>query len=76
MVAMTFGTSTATECSFSSFRRIKMYLCSTMSQERLDSLALLSIERSLLSHLCDCLDELFIKFACKHNNSKITLLFK
>ena len=54
-VVMTFGNSTATvECSFSSFCHIKTYLCSIMSQERMDSLALLSIERSLSYRLWDC----------------------
>ena len=34
IIAMTFGTSTASvDHSFSSLRRIKSYLCSTMSQE-------------------------------------------
>ena len=43
VIAMTFGTSTATvERSFSSLHRIKTYLRSTMSQERLDNLALLA----------------------------------
>lgn len=75
MVALTFGTSNATvERSFSSLRQIKTYLRSTMSQERLDSLALLSIERSFSSRLWDCLDDLVMKFACKHSNSKIVLL--
>ena len=52
VIAMTYGTSTATvERSFSSLHRIKTYLRSTMSQERLDNLALLSIERELSSRL-------------------------
>ena len=51
------------ERSFSSLRHIKTYLRSTMSQERLDNLALLSIERELSSRLWDSLDELVIEFA-------------
>ena len=52
IIAMTFGTSTASvERSFSLLRRIKSYLRSTMSQEQLDNLALLNIERDLSSHL-------------------------
>ena len=39
LIVMTLGTSTATvEGSFSSLRRLKMYLRSTMSQQRLDVL--------------------------------------
>ena len=39
-IAMTFGVSSATaEHSFSSLRRIKNYLCSTMTQERLSNLS-------------------------------------
>lgn len=50
--ALTLGTSTATvERSFSSLRRIHTYLRSTMTQGRLDDLAILSIERDLSSLL-------------------------
>jgi len=49
-IAMTFGMSSATaERSFSSLRRIKNYLRSTMTQERLSNLSLLYIERELSS---------------------------
>ena len=59
---------------FSSLRRIKTYLCSMMFQERLDNLALLTIERELSSQLWDSLDELVVEFARSHKNSKIALL--
>lgn len=75
VIAMTFGVSTATvERSFSSLRRIKTYLRSTMSQGRLDDLALLNIERQLSSKLWDCLPNLVLKFATAHKNSKIVLM--
>lgn len=46
-IAMTFGVSSATaERSFSSLRRIKTYLRSTMTQEQLSNLSLLYIEGS------------------------------
>ena len=73
-IALTIGTSTATvERSFSSLRRIKTYLRSTMAQQRLDSLALLYIERDLSSRLWESLEQLVIEFAHKHNNSRIVL---
>ena len=48
---------------FSSLRRLKTYLRSTMTQECLTNLALLYIERDLSSQLWDKLDELVIAFA-------------
>jgi len=48
-IAMTFGvTSASAERSFSSLRRIKTYLRSTMTQERLNHLAMLYVERATL----------------------------
>uniref|UniRef100_A0A1X7VWZ2 TTF-type domain-containing protein n=1 Tax=Amphimedon queenslandica TaxID=400682 RepID=A0A1X7VWZ2_AMPQE len=74
-IAMTIGVSSATaERSFSSLRKVKTYLRSTMTQDRLSNLALLYIERSLSSKLWDKLDELVIKFAETHKNSRIVLL--
>ena len=49
------------ERSFSSLKRIKSYLRSTMSDERLDSLAILSIEREVSSKID--LDSVIEKFA-------------
>ena len=63
-LAMTFPiTSASAERSFSALKRIKTYLRSTMHQERLCHLAILSIERSLsgsldLERIIDKFDEL------------------
>ena len=74
-IALTIGTSTASvERSFSSLRRLKTYLRSTMTQERLDKLALLYIERNLSSDLWNSLEDLVVKFAQRHKNSRIILL--
>uniref|UniRef100_A0A1X7SK88 HAT C-terminal dimerisation domain-containing protein n=1 Tax=Amphimedon queenslandica TaxID=400682 RepID=A0A1X7SK88_AMPQE len=73
-IAVTIAVSSATaEGSFSSLRRIKTYLRSTMSQTRLSNLALLYIERHLSSNLWNQIDNLVIKFAETHNNSRIAL---
>ena len=74
-IALTLGTSTATvERSFSSLHRVKTYLRSTMTQQRLDSLGLLYIERDLSSRLWESLEQLVIEFAQTHRNSMIVLL--
>ena len=49
-------------------------LSSTMNQDRLSNMALLYIERDLSSQLWDKLDDLVIRFAETHRNSKIVLL--
>ena len=68
---MTLDVSSASaERSFSSFRGLKTYLRSTMTEERLTNLALLYIERDISSQLWDKLDELVIAFA---HNSRIVL---
>ena len=73
-IAMTLGTSTASvERSFSSLRRLKTYLRSTMTQQRLDSLSLLYVEREMSSKLWDMLDDLVVMFAQKHRNSRMVL---
>ena len=55
MIAMTLGTSTATvQRSFSSLRRLKPYLRTTMSQQKLDDLAILYIEEDLIMTMEFC----------------------
>ena len=74
-IAMTFGvTSAPAERSFSSLRRIKTYLRSTMGQERLSNLSLLYIEKELSGELWNCMDDIVLKFAQKHVNSRILLI--
>lgn len=73
-IALTLGTSTASvERSFSSLRRLKTYLRSTMTQQRLDNLSLLYVEREMSSELWNKLDDLVVMFAQKHKNSRIVL---
>ena len=61
---MTIGVSSATaERSFSSLRRIKTYLRSTMTQERLSNLALLYIEQDITNQLWNVLEELVVIIA-------------
>ena len=75
-IAMTFGvTSASAERSFSSLKRAKTYLRSTMTQERLNNLALLYIERELSTTLWESMDDIILTFAQKHKNSRILLLF-
>lgn len=76
-IALTIGVSSASaERSFSSLRRIKTYLRSTMAkiaQDRLSNLALLHIERQLSTQLWNTIDELVVRFAQLHKNSRIVL---
>ena len=69
-IAITFAVTTAScERSFSSLKRIKTYLRSTMGEQRLSNLALLSIERELSSTLS--MEDVVDKFAIR----TIVLLF-
>ena len=73
-IAMTFGvTSAPAEHSFSSLRRIKTYLRSTMGQEWLTNLSLLYIERQLSGELWNCIDDIVLQFF--HRNMWIQELF-
>ena len=61
---MTLETSTATvERSFSSLRRLKPYLRTTMSQQTLDDLAILYIKEDLSSRLWSSINDLVSKIA-------------
>ena len=67
---MTICVSTAKcERTFSSLKRIKSYLRSSMSEQRLTDIAILSIERDLADSLI--LDDIVDEFAKK--NRKISL---
>lgn len=73
-VAMTIGVTTASaERSFSALRRIKSYLRSTMSQDRLNNVSLLHIERDISNRLWDNLEDAVMKFAQAHPSSKVIL---
>ena len=70
--SMTIAVNTAhCERSFSALKRIKTYLRSTMSEQRLTDLAILSIEREL-SNLIS-LDEVVDRFRSSDCNRRITL---
>jgi len=71
-IALTVVVSTA-ECerSFSCLKRTKMYLRSSMSEQRLDDLAVLFIEKKMVSNLS--LDEVVNTFAAQDKNSRISL---
>ena len=73
-ITMTIGVTTASaERSFSSLRRIKSHLRSTMSEDRLNNMSLLNIERDLSNKLWDNLEDVVIKFAQTHPDSRVIL---
>ena len=72
-IALTIAVSTAhCERSFSALKRIKSYLRSTMTQQRLVDLAILSIERELSQSLS--LDNVVNQFASQDKNRRIILM--
>ena len=71
-IAMTIAVSTAhCERSFSALKRIKSYLRSTMGEDRLANLAILSIERYISGSLV--LDDVITEFAAIDQNVRIIL---
>ena len=72
-IALTIAVSTAhCERSFSALKRIKSYLRSTMTQQRLVNLAILSIEKELSQGLS--LDNVVNQFASQDKNRRIMLM--
>ena len=71
-ISLSISVSTA-ECErcFSALKRIKTYLRSTMTNERLVNVAILSIEREISKNIC--LETVVDHFAEKDKNTKITL---
>ena len=71
-IALTIAVSTSQcERSFSALKRIKTFLCSTMPEQRLTDLALLSIEKQLSQTLP--LDDVIDRFAAADTNRRIVL---
>ena len=66
-------TTATTERAFSSLRRLKTYLRSTMSQECINHLALLNKERKLSTKLWDNLDDMVLKFSLEHKNIRVII---
>lgn len=64
-------TSASCERTFSSLKRIKTWLRTTMSEDRLVDLATLSIERDMSANLS--LDQVVTDFSNKENNRRIIL---
>ena len=72
-IALTISVSTAQcERSFSALKRIKTYLRSTMTEQRLTDLAILAIEKELTSELS--LDAIVTEFAATDKNRRIMLI--
>ena len=72
IIAATIAVSSATcERSFSSMKRIKTYLCSTMGQQRLQDVSILSIEDSLSKEFS--LDDFISTFSSVDKNHRIML---
>ena len=71
-IVLTTVVSTAScERSFSALKRIKTYLRSTMSEQRLNDVAILSIEKRLAESLS--FDEIIDRFAAVDKNRRISL---
>ena len=71
-IILTIAVSTAScERSFLSLKRIKTWLHTTMTEQRLVDLAVISIERHLSTELS--LDQVIIEFAGKDTNRRIIL---
>ena len=73
-ISLTLAVSTAQcERCFSSLKRIKTNVRSTMSEERLNNLAILSIEQEMAEELEKNMEQVVDKFANSHQNRKICL---
>ena len=71
-IALTIAVNTAQcERAFSTLKRVKCYLRSTMNKQRLSDLAILSIERELSSNVS--LDDVVTEFSGVDGNRRILL---
>jgi len=68
-------TSVESERCFSTLKRIKSLLRNTMQQDRLNSLAMLSIEKEMISSIADFNARVIDVFA-KHKNRRMDFLYK
>ena len=67
------ATSCSAERSFSSLRKLKTYLRSTMGQERLSNLALLHIEREYVDKVIEDMEDIINTFG--ERNGRQSLFF-
>jgi hypothetical protein len=68
-------TSVEAERSFSTLKRIKTFLRNTMVEERLNALAMLSIEKSMINEMSNFNEEV-IKVFIQKKDRRIDLIFK
>lgn len=69
-------TTTETERCFSTLKRVKTFLCNTMSEEARSSLALLSIERDFILGIKDFNEIIIEKFVSLSSDRKINFQFR
>lgn len=78
LIATMPSTSVSVERNFSALKRIKTYLRNSIKQDRLNSLAKMSIEKSLLNQISsssDFYDKIIQTFVLK-SNRRIDLTYK
>ena len=77
ILAVIPATSCSAERSFSGFRRLKTYLRSTMGQSRLNSLAIISIERAYGNRvIVDSIDKIIDTFGQRHGRRSYFFLIR
>lgn len=74
LVTIPMTTSEAERC-FSTLKRVKTFLRSTMAQERLTALAMLSIEKDFVRNISNFNDKVIDKFAQKKER-RINFLYR
>jgi len=74
-LALTLPVASATaERSFSTMRRIKSYIRSSMGDSRLSNLALMAVEREISNELLRNTDRVIDAFACSPGHRRLDLL--
>lgn len=69
-------TTTETKRCFSTLKRIKTFLRDNMNQERLNALAMLSVEKKLVTEMSDFNQKVIEKFANQNGEWRAEYLFK